>query len=287
MIQVGQYNTLRVVKEVEFGIYLDGGEAGEILLPAKYVPQDTAIDDEIEVFIYHDSEDRLIATTEEPYIMVGEFAFLETKSVNRIGAFLDWGITAKDLLVPFAEQRATMREGGVYLVYAYIDEMTGRIAASSKVDKFLDNTPPQYTQNQEVEILVVQETELGYKVIVENSHWGIVYKNEIFSPIEPGDFLTGYIKKVRDDEKLDISLQPIGYQHAIGDGALAERIISELKQAGGTLPYGDKTDADVIARKFGCSKKNFKKALGALYKAHRIEIAPNGIKIASGMDSIY
>lgn len=280
MIQVGQYNTLRVVKEVEFGIYLDGGESGEILLPAKYVPEGTAIDDEIEVFIYHDSEDRLIATTEEPYIMVGEFAFLETKSVNRIGAFLDWGITAKDLLVPFVEQRATMREGGVYLVYAYLDDLTGRIAASSKVDKFLDNTPPQYTQNQEVEILVVQETELGYKVIVENRHWGIVYKNEVFTTIEPGDFLTGYIKKVRPDDKLDVSLQPIGYQHVIGDGALTERIMAELQEAGGKLPYGDKTDADTIARVFGCSKKNFKKAIGALYKAHRIEIGTNGIKLA-------
>lgn len=286
MIQVGQYNTLRVVKEVDFGIYLDGGEAGEILLPAKYVPEGTAVDDEIEVFVYHDSEDRLIATTEEPYIMVGEFAFLETKTVNRIGAFLDWGITAKDLLVPYVEQRATMREGGVYLVYAYIDELTGRIAASSKVDKFLDNTPPQYTQNQEVEILVVQETALGYKVIVENRHWGIVYKNEIFKPIEPGDFLTAYIKKVRDDEKLDVSLQPVGYEHAIGDGALTERIMTELQRAGGTLPYGDKTDADVIARTFGCSKKNFKKALGALYKAHRIEIAPNSIKIAKEEETI-
>ena len=132
-IKVGQYNTLRVVKEVDFGVYLDGGEAGEILLPAKYVPEGTVVEDEVEVFVYHDSEDRLIATTEEPYIMVGEFAFLETKMVNRIGAFLDWGITAKDLFVPFAEQRATMREGGVYLVYAFLDDMTGRIVASSNM----------------------------------------------------------------------------------------------------------------------------------------------------------
>lgn len=279
MIQVGQYNTLRVAKEVEFGIYLDGGDAGEILLPAKYVPQGTTIEDEIEVFIYHDSEDRLIATTEEPFIMVGEFAFLETKSVNRIGAFLDWGITAKDLLVPFVEQRASMREGGVYLVYAYIDDMTGRIVASSKVDKFLDNTPPEYIINQAVEILVVQETELGYKVIVENKHWGIVYKNEIFKAIEPGDFLTGYIKKIREDDKLDISLQPTGYRQAIGDGTLSALIIDRLKDAGGFLPYGDKSDAEVIANVFGCSKKNFKKAIGALYKAHHIAINPNGIEL--------
>ncbi|MBP3670481.1 MAG: GntR family transcriptional regulator [Bacteroidaceae bacterium] len=279
MIQVGQYNTLRVVKEVEFGIYLDGGEAGEILLPIKYVPDGTKIDDEIEVFIYHDSEDRIIATTEEPYIMVGEFAFLETKMVNRIGAFLDWGITAKDLLVPYAEQRATMREGGVYLVYAYLDDMTGRIVASSKVDKFLDNTPPQYTVNDAVELLVVQETELGYKVIVENKHWGMVYKNEVFTTIEPGDFLTGYVKKVREDEKLDISLQPTGYRQAVGDGAISEKILTELTNAGGYLPYGDKTDADTIVRVFGCSKKNFKKALGALYKARKIELEPQGIRL--------
>ena len=278
-IKVGQYNTLRVVKEVDFGLYLDGGELGEILLPAKYVPEGTTIEDEIEVFIYHDSEDRLIATTEDPYIMVGEFAFLETKMVNKVGAFLDWGITAKDLLVPYAEQRATMREGGVYLVYAMLDDMTGRIVASSKVDKFLDNTPPVYEVNEAVELLVVQETDLGYKVIVENRHWGMVYKNEIFTTIEPGDFVTGYIKKVRDDEKLDVSLQPVGYKQAVGDGALGERILAELEKAGGYLPYGDKSDADVIAQVFGCSKKNFKKSIGNLYKARRIEIAPDGIKL--------
>ncbi|MBR6758110.1 MAG: GntR family transcriptional regulator [Bacteroidaceae bacterium] len=281
MIQVGQYNTLRVVKAVDFGVYLDGGDTGEILLPGKYVPQNTNVDDEIEVFIYHDSEDRLIATTEEPYIMVGEFAFLETKMVNHVGAFLDWGITAKDLFVPFAEQRATMREGGIYLVYAFLDEMTGRIVASSKVDKFLDNTPPQYTLNQEVELLVVQETELGYKVIVDNKHWGMIYKNEIFTAIEAGDFVTGYIKKVRDDDKLDISLQPVGYKQAVGDGSLSQRIMQQLQQANGFLPYGDKTDAQVIADAFGCSKKNFKKAIGALYKAKQIVITPQGIKIVA------
>lgn len=279
MIQVGKYNTLRVVKEVDFGLYLDGGESGEILLPAKYIPQDTKVDDEIEVFLYHDSEDRLIATTEDPYIMVGEFAFLETKMVNRVGAFLDWGITAKDLLVPFAEQRATMREGGVYLVYAFLDDISGRIVASSKVDKFLDNTPPQYAVNQEVELLVVQETDLGYKVIVDNKHWGMVYKNEVFTEIEAGDFLTGYVKKIREDDKLDISLQPIGYKQAVGDGAISARIIEQLQQAGGFLPYGDKTDAQVIADTFGCSKKNFKKAIGALYKAKSITIAPDGIRL--------
>lgn len=279
MIQVGQYNTLKVVKEVDFGIYLDGGEAGEILLPAKYIPQDIAIGDEIEVFIYHDSEDRLIATTEEPFIMTGEFAFLEAKAVNRVGAFLDWGITAKDLLVPFAEQRAPMREGGVYLVYAYIDEATGRIVASAKVDKYLDNCPPQYTPNQAVEILIVQETELGFKVIVENRHWGMIYHNEIFTQIEPGDYLTGYIKKVRNDEKIDIALQPSGYKSAVTDTGLTELIMDKLKQSNGTLPYGDKTDADTISATFGCSKKTFKKALGALYKARRIEITDEGIKL--------
>lgn len=278
-IKVGQYNTLRVVKEVDFGVYLDGGEAGEILLPAKYVPEGTVVEDEVEVFVYHDSEDRLIATTEEPYIMVGEFAFLETKMVNRIGAFLDWGITAKDLFVPFAEQRATMREGGVYLVYAFLDDMTGRIVASSKVDKYLDNTPPQYAVNESVELLVVQETDLGYKVIVENTHWGMVYKNEIFTTIEPGDFVTGYVKKVREDDKLDISLQPVGYRQAVGDGALGERIVAELEKAGGFLPYGDKTDAEVIMQVFACSKKNFKKSIGNLYKSRRIEITPDGIRL--------
>ena len=276
MLQPGRYNTLRVVKEVDFGIYLDGGEQGEILMPAKYVPEGTSVDDEIEVFVYYDSEDRLIATTEEPYIIVGEFAFLEAKSVNRVGAFLDWGITAKDLLVPFAEQRAPMREGGVYLVYAYVDKATGRIAASAKVDKFLDNEPLSYKINQPVELLVVQETELGYKVIVENKHWGMLYRNEIFSPVEPGDYLTGYVRKVRDDDKLDIALQPAGYKKNVGD--LSQKILDALAAAGGFLPYGDKSDAAEIAAAFGCSKKNFKKAIGTLYKARRIMILPEGIK---------
>lgn len=282
MVEPGRYNTLRVVKEVDFGLYLDGGEKGEILLPSKYVPEGTTVDDEVEVFVYFDSEDRLIATMEEPYIMAGEFAFLETKSVNRVGAFLDWGITAKDLLVPFAEQRAPMREGGVYLVYAYVDDVTGRIVASARVDKFLDNTPAGYEQNQAVDILVVQETELGYKVIVENRHWGMVYRNEVFSAIEPGDYLTGYVKKIREDEKLDIALQPVGYRRAVGDGAIAERIVEALQKSDGFLPYGDKTDSDTIARIFGCSKKNFKKSLGALYKERRIVILPEGIRLVRG-----
>ena len=276
MTEVGKYNTLPILRSVDFGVYLDGGELGEILLPQRYLPEGCRVGDAVEVFVYYDSEDRLIATTEEPYIVVGEFAFLEAKSVNRVGAFLDWGITAKDLLVPFAEQRAPMREGGVYLVYAYIDKATGRIAASAKVDKFLDNEPPSYKINQPVELLVVQETELGYKVIVENKHWGMLYRNEIFSPVEPGDYLTGYVRKVRGDDKLDIALQPAGYKKNVGD--LSQKILDALAAAGGFLPYGDKSDAADIAAAFGCSKKNFKKAIGTLYKAHRIMILPEGIK---------
>lgn len=275
MVNIGKYNTLKIVKEVDFGLYLDGEEKGEILLPSRYVPEGYLIGENIDVFVYKDSEDRLIATTEHPYAQVGDFVLLEVKSVNNVGAFLEWGL-AKDLLVPFREQKMKMQEGRSYIVYIYLDNVTERIVASAKLEKFLDNTMVRYEPNQEVDLLIVQETELGYKVIINNLHWGMIYHNEIFSEIEKGDRLKGYVKQVREDEKIDVSLQPLGYEKIEG---LAGEILKTLKEHEGYLPLCDKTSAQEIGGYFACSKKNFKKAISYLYKQHLILILEDGIRL--------
>ena len=199
MIEIGKLNTLRIVKEVDFGLYLDGGEQGEILLPTRYVPEKYEIDEELEVFIYNDSEDRIIATTEKPYAMVGDIAYLEVVSVNSVGAFLDWGLM-KDLLVPYREQNSKMHEGKSYVVAIYLDDESQRIVATSKLDKLLDNIPIDYEVNQEVDVLVHCKTDLGYKVIINKLHWGMIYENQVFQEIEIGQQIKAYVQKIRDDE---------------------------------------------------------------------------------------
>lgn len=275
MVKIGKYNTLKVVKDLDFGVYLDGGDGLEILLPARYVPKNTKPGDEIEVFIYHDNEGRIIATTAKPLALADEFQFMEVKSVNETGAFLDWGLM-KDLLVPFKEQKMPMREGRWYLVYVHIDHITGRIVASARIDKYLDNTVPEYTFNQEVDLLVAEETEIGYKVIVNNTHWGLIYHSEVFRRLEKGDRLKGYIKEVREDEKIDISLTPLGYQKVEG---IASTILEALKMQGGYIAVHDKSEPDVIYSLFRCSKKAFKQAIGALYKQHLISLEKEGIRL--------
>lgn len=275
MIEIGKYNTLKVVKSVSFGVYLDGGEGLEILLPLRYVPMDTKPGDEIEVFIYHDNEGRLIATTARPYAIVGEFQFMEVKDVNDAGAFLDWGIM-KDLLVPFREQRIPMKEGKWYLVYVRLDPVTKRIMASSRVDKFLDNTPPLYEYNEEVNLLVTDQTDLGYKVIINNQHWGLLYYDEVFQRLERGERLKGYIKEVREDDKIDVSLRPLGYQKVEG---IADTVLKTLKQKGGYIAVHDKSDPDLIYSLFHCSKKAFKQAIGSLYKQRLIKLEDKGIRL--------
>ena len=275
MLQIGNYNTLRITKLVAFGVYLDGGEGKEILLPTRYVPKDAKVDDEVQVFIYHDNEGRLIATTLHPKAVVGEFAFMRVKSVNSTGAFLDWGLM-KDLLVPFKEQKMAMREGKWYLVYVHLDHLTGRIVASARVEKFLGNVPPEYESNQEVNLLVADDTEIGYKVIVNNLHWGMIYHNQVFQRLEKGERLKGYVKGVREDDKLDISLQPLGYQKVDG---ISQRILEALQMKDGYLPVHDKSDPEEIYSLFRCSKKAFKQAIGSLYKQHRIRIEADGIRL--------
>ncbi len=275
MVEIGRFNTLTVVKIVDFGIYLDGGERGEILMPKEYVPDNCFPDDEIKAFVYFDSEDRIIATTEVPYVQVGEFAFMKVVATSSVGAFLDWGLR-KDLLVPFREQRDPMAEGKSYLVYAYVDKVSDRIVASTKIDKYLDQVFPDYTPNQEVDILVARKTDLGYAVIVNNAHWGLIYDNEIFQRLKIGQRLKGYIKRVRDDEKIDVSLQPSGFAKIEG---LAGEVLEKLKDYGGVLDISDKSDPEEIYNLFGCSKKNYKKALGTLLKQGLIVIGEKEIKL--------
>lgn len=275
MLKIGQYNTLRVVKDLDFGIYLDGDNEGEILLPARYVPKGIKPGDEVEVFIYHDNEGRLIATTVRPNAIVGEFAWMEVKMVSNMGAFMEWGLM-KDLLVPHREQKAEMKEGRWYLVYVYLDTMSGRIVASARINKFLDNVPPLYERNQEVDLIVAEETPIGYKVIINDLHWGLLYRSEVFRTLAKGEKLKGYIKEVREDEKIDVSMYKIGYEKVDG---ISLKILETLEQNGGYLPVHDKSDADEIYSIFGCSKKSFKKAIGALYKQQLIALEENGIRV--------
>lgn len=275
MAQIGKLNHLEVLKELDFGIYLDGGDLGEILMPKRYVPEGTMLGDYLEAFIYLDSEDRLLATTEKPLAQVEEFALLEVVSVTSVGAFLNWGLP-KDLFVPFCEQRQPMEEGKKYLVYLYLDVNSKRIAASSKIEQFLDNIPVDYDENEDVDLIIVNETDLGYNAIIDNSHLGILYKNEVFQPLKPGDKVQGYIKKIRTDGKIDLRLEKIGYEKISG---FTDKIIFELEHKGGFLPLNDKSTPEEIYKAFKISKKNFKVAIGALYKKRLITIADDGIRL--------
>lgn len=275
MIEIGKFNTLTAIKLVDFGVYLDGEERGEILMPKEYVPDNCSPDDEVRVFIYFDSEDRIVATTENPYVQVGEFAFLKVVAVSGVGAFLDWGLR-KDLMVPFREQRETMLEGHSYLVYAYVDKASDRIVASTKIDKYLDQVFPEYEPGQEVDVLIARKSDLGYSVIVNNAHWGLIYQNEIFQPVKIGQKLKGYIKEIREDEKIDVSLQPAGYAKIDG---LSKMILDKIRDNGGVLDISDKSAPEEIYNLFGCSKKNYKKAIGALFKRGMIDIDVDEIRL--------
>ena len=275
-IKLGKYNQLEVVKEVDFGVYLKGDEDGEILLPKRYVPEGTKPGDVLNVFIYLDMEERLVATTLQPYVQVGEFACLEVAWVNQFGAFLNWGLM-KDLFVPFREQKMKMQKGKRYVVYVHLDEESYRIVASAKVEHFLSTEKPDYQPGQEVEVLVWQRTELGYKVIVENKFSGMVYHNEIFQPLEVGMRLTAFIKQVRPDGKIDLVLQKAGARK-VDD--FSEVLWQYIKDNDGFTPLNDKTDAEVIYHTFGVSKKTFKKAVGDLYKKRRIVLEEDGIHLA-------
>ncbi|MBN2775235.1 MAG: GntR family transcriptional regulator [Prolixibacteraceae bacterium] len=275
MAEVGKINKLKIIRSVDFGVYLDGEELGEILLPQKYVPEGFFGGDEIEVIVYFDSEDRIIATTEKPLAEVGQFAFLECVAITKVGAFLNWGLQ-KDLLVPFREQRHKLEEGKSYVVYVYLDHTTNRIVASAKVDKFLDNLPVEFEEGEEVDLLIYGISEIGYKAIVDEVSSGILYKNEVFKPVKVGEQLKGYIKKVREDDKIDLTLYKPGYQKL---DEFSEQIVEYLKANDGIMDITDKSSPDEIYSTFGISKKNFKKAIGGLYKQRIIIIDNESIRL--------
>ena len=275
MITIGQTYSLEVIKTVDFGFYLDAEDLGEVLLPRKHAPDNLSIGDIIDVFIYLDSEDRPVATTQKPRAKVGEFAYLKVVAITDVGAFLDWGLD-KDILVPFAEQHRQMEAEHSYLVYLYIDERDGRIAASSKIDKFLDDERPHdFRPQQAVNLIIANTTELGFKAIINNSHWGVLYNNDVFQRLSFGQSKKGFIKKVRDDGKIDLTLQ--GGQET--RDKYAKIILQYLNKQNGFAPVHDKSDPQLISRLFGMSKKAFKKAIGGLYKQRVISIDKDGIRL--------
>lgn len=275
MIKIGNYNNLRIARFVDFGAYLADDDNNEVLLPARYVPEDAAIGDEIEVFVYTDSEDRIVAVTDRPFAQVGEFAFLQVVEVNRFGAFLDWGVP-KHLLVPFAEQRPRMEAGGIYPVYLYLDHITKRVVASARLEKFLGNVIPEYRPGDKVRALVWQHTPIGYKVIVDNLFQGMIYDNEIFAPLEIEQTVTALVKAVRDDGKIDLTL---GDKAAARVADLAADIIEKLREHGGSISVCDSSAPEEIKAVFHCSKKDFKKAVGKLYKGRLITLGDGEIRL--------
>lgn len=275
-VKLGKYNQLEVVKTVDFGVYLNGGDDGEILLPSRYVPEGCKPGDVLNVFIYLDNEERLIATTLQPYVQVGEFACLEVAWVNEYGAFLDWGLM-KDLFVPFREQKMKMQKGHRYVVHTHVDEDSYRIMASAKVERYLSKEFPEYQQGEEVEVMVWQKTDLGYKVIVDNKFGGLVYRKEVFKPLEPGMHMQAFVRQVREDGKIDLTLQKDGLQK-VDD--FAEVLLQYIKDNEGFTSLNDKSAAEEIYETFGVSKKTFKKAVGDLYKKRLVVLLEGGIRLA-------
>lgn len=273
-LQLGKFNRLTVARRAEQGLYLSGGPE-DILLPNRYIPEGAEIGDEIDVFVYLDNEERLVATTEHPYAEVGDFAWLEVAWVNQFGAFLDWGLM-KDLFVPFREQKMKMQKGRSYLVHIHLDPETYRIMASAKVERYLSNDYPPYHGGDEVDALIWQKTDLGFKVVVDNQFAGLLFDDEIFRELHSGDRLRAYVKQVRPDGKIDLSLQRKG-QRAVKD--FSEILLEHLQTHGGRTALGDKSPADEIYAVFGVSKKVFKKAVGDLYRRRLIVIADDGISL--------
>lgn len=273
MIALGTYNTLEILRDTSVGLFLGDGEGNDILLPNKYVPETYELGDSLTVFCYLDHSERPVATNLEPEILVNEFQLLKVVEVNEFGAFLDWGLE-KHLLVPFREQRNKMQEGHWYVVYCYLDPQSNRLVGSNKIDKFLNNDTLSVQEGDIVELVVTRQTDLGYEVIINNSHKGLVYANEIFKKISVGANTKGVIKKIRPDNKVDVSLQPLGEN--ILEPA-ANKIYEQLLAHGGFLGLHDKSDPELIKAELQMSKKTFKKGIGTLYKARKIEIKSDGI----------
>jgi predicted RNA-binding protein (virulence factor B family) len=275
MAEIGRINKLTVTRTRDYGAHLDGGESGDILLPKRYVPKNCKPGDTVEVFIYVNKEGRLRASAQKPYATVGQFAKLRVAANTPSGAFLDWGLQ-KDLLVPKREQLTRMEQGKSYFVYIFLDEKN-RIAASARLDKFLGQEPPEYNEGEEVDLIIFDKTDMGYKAVINSTHWGMIYKNEVFQTLSMGQELKGYIKKIREDHKIDLLLQKTGYQR-VDD--ISRAVLKTIKDQGGRIAVTDKSPPEEIYALFGISKKTFKKAIGALYKKRIITMDTNGIKLA-------
>lgn len=278
MALIGRYNSLPVAKLADFGLFLDGGADGEILLPKRYIPkgEPCEVGDWLNVFIYLDSEDRLIATTEKPKVQVGGFASLKVVDINRVGLFFDWGLP-KDLLMPHSEEKRPLQVGDYCVVHVYLDPRTRRITATARLDRYLDKAPANYQVGQEVDLLVVEQTDLGFKAIIDGLHWGLIHKNEVFKFLRGGSREKGYIKELRADGKISLSLQPVGQQ---ARDELSEQILAALRDAGGSLALSDKSPPEAISKAFGVSKGNFKKAIGGLFKQGLIAIHDDRIELS-------
>lgn len=272
-MKLGEINTLEILRETDHGVYLIDAEDEEVLLPNRYVPAEFKIWDKIDVFVYLDNEERLVATTDMPFIKKGEFALLRCNQVTDFGAFLDWGLV-KELFCPFKEQAFKMKPGGWYLVHCYLDEKTDRLVASSKTNRFLDNKTLTVEQFEEVDLIVSHPSDIGWNVIVNKKHTGLIYKDNIFKDISVGDRLKGVVKKIRPGNKLDISLEKIGYRNIEPN---AQRILQELEDNSGFINLTDKSNPEEIKSQLEMSKKSFKKAVGTLYRQRQIEIKPDGI----------
>ena len=274
MINIGQINTLKVTKQADFGLFLDADDYGSVLLPNKFVPEGTSIGDDIDVMLYFDSDNQLSATTEKPLAQVGEWAMMHVVGVNNIGAFVDWGIDKKDLLIPFSNQRVPLSEDQNILVYVYSDKASGRIVGTTKFNKLLDKTPANYEINQQVDLLIAERTDLGFKAIIHGEHWGVIFKSDVFGKLFVGKRLKGFIKEIREDGRINLSLQKIGVAKM---DDLSEKVMHVLETKGGFLPLSDKSTPEAIFTVFRTSKGTFKKTIGGLYKQGKIRIDQDGI----------
>ncbi|MBA6232079.1 MULTISPECIES: CvfB family protein [unclassified Colwellia] len=275
MADIGKYNTLSVVAVTDKGAYLGGGELGEVLLPNRFVPENCKVEDKITVFIYLDSAERIVATTDKPLGQVDEFVSLKVKQLNKMGAFLDWGLP-KDLLVPFNQQHTAMEEGKYYLVRIFLDTTTDRIAASSKLDKYIDIWPADYQKWDKVKLMIGGKTDLGFKAIINDKHWGLLYDNEIFQPLRVGKIIDGYIKNIREDGRIDLSLSRSG-EGKVND--FADKLLAHIAENDGFSPLHDKSSPELIQRILGVSKKTFKATVGNLLKKDKITIEKSGLRL--------
>ncbi|WP_104023892.1 CvfB family protein [Vibrio hyugaensis] len=277
MIKIGQINSLEVTKTADFGVFLDGDDYGSVMLPNKYVPEGTNIGDHIDVFLYFDSESQLAATIDKPIAQVGEWGLMQVEGVSSTGAFVNWGIKEKDLLIPFSEQRARFTAGQNILVYVYTDKASGRIVGTTKFNKWLDKTPANYEVNEEVNLIIAERSQLGYKAIVNGEHWGMIFPSDVFGKLFIGKKLKGYIKQIREDGKIDLALQKVGVAKM---DDLSSKILELLEKKGGFLPLNDKSTPDAIFAAFRTSKGTFKKTIGGLYKQGKLVIEKDGIRLA-------